>query len=206
MIKRLIKYNAFKHGRFINLYKRLCKPSNAEYAAFLKARNTFHSMGESCLINLDAHFTDPQYVQIGNNVVLSDCYLIGHDGVIAMLNNAFNEKLDAVGKIVIGNNVFIGHGAIILRNVSVGNNVVVAAGSVVVKDIPDNCVVGGVPAKVIGDTRALLEKLKNETLSLPWFDLIQKREGGFDPEIEPQLVELRVRHFFKNNNTSNRSA
>lgn len=57
-----------------------------EYVAFLKARNTFHSMGDSCLINLGAHFTDPKYVQIGNNVVLSDCYLIGHDGVKAMLN------------------------------------------------------------------------------------------------------------------------
>lgn len=105
--------------------------------------------------------------------------------------------MDAVGKIVIGDNVFIGHGAIVLRDVTIGSNVVVAAGSVVVKDIPDNCVVGGVPAKVIGETRALVDKLKTETSSLPWFDLIQKREGGFDPDMEQQLLELRVTHFFK---------
>lgn len=49
----------------------------------------------------------------------------------------------------IGNNVFVGVGACILGNVVVGNNVIVGANAVVTKDVPDNCVVGGIPAKII---------------------------------------------------------
>ena len=48
----------------------------------------------------------------------------------------------------IGNNVFIGTGAIIIGNITIGNNVIIAANSVVVKDIPDNCYALGIPAEV----------------------------------------------------------
>ena len=51
--------------------------------------------------------------------------------------------------IQIGDNVYIGTGTTILGPVSIGSNVVIAAGSVVVKDIPDNSLVAGVPAKII---------------------------------------------------------
>jgi len=49
----------------------------------------------------------------------------------------------------IGNDVYIGAGAVVLGPISIGNNVVIGANAVVVKDIPDNCLVVGVPAKVI---------------------------------------------------------
>lgn len=51
--------------------------------------------------------------------------------------------------VTIGNDVWVGGNVTILPGVTIGNNVVVAAGAVVTKDVPDNCVVGGVPAKVI---------------------------------------------------------
>ena len=50
--------------------------------------------------------------------------------------------------VVIGENVWVGARAVILPGVKIGNNVVVAAGSVITKDIPDNCLVAGVPAVV----------------------------------------------------------
>ena len=53
------------------------------------------------------------------------------------------------GRPVIGNNVSLGAAVTIIGNVHIGNNVIVGAGSVVVKDIPDNCVVAGNPARVI---------------------------------------------------------
>lgn len=53
------------------------------------------------------------------------------------------------GRPVIGNNVTLGAGVTLVGAVHVGNNVVVGAGSVVVKDIPDNCIAAGNPAKVI---------------------------------------------------------
>ena len=60
------------------------------------------------------------------------------------------NKLDnGEAKPSIGNNVKICAGAIVIGDITIGNNVIVAAGAVVTKDIPDNCVVAGVPAKII---------------------------------------------------------
>ena len=60
-----------------------------------------------------------------------------------------NQGLEYAHQIKIGNNVWIGGGVNILSGVTVGNNVVIGAGAVVTKDIPDGCVVAGVPAKII---------------------------------------------------------
>ncbi len=49
----------------------------------------------------------------------------------------------------IGNDVWIGGNVTVLPNVTIGNNVVIAAGTIVTKDVSDNCVAGGVPAKFI---------------------------------------------------------
>lgn len=53
------------------------------------------------------------------------------------------------GRPVIGNNVALGANVTIIGDVHVGNNVTIGAGSVVVKDLPDNCIAAGNPAKVI---------------------------------------------------------
>lgn len=50
---------------------------------------------------------------------------------------------------IIGDNVSLGATVTIIGNVKIGNNVTIGAGSVVVKDVPDNCVVAGNPAKII---------------------------------------------------------
>lgn len=50
---------------------------------------------------------------------------------------------------IIGNNVYIATGAKILGPIKIGNNVTIGANSVVIKDVPDNMVVAGVPAKII---------------------------------------------------------
>ena len=61
-----------------------------------------------------------------------------------------NRKHLGIAKpVTIGNDVWIGGNVTILPGVKIGNNVVVAAGAVVTKDVPDNCVVGGVPARFI---------------------------------------------------------
>lgn len=60
--------------------------------------------------------------------------------------------------ISIGNDVWIGGNVTIIGGVHIGNNVIVGAGAVVVNDIPDNCIVGGVPAKVIENLPSLKNK------------------------------------------------
>ena len=75
-----------------------------------------------------------------------------------------------VGRIDIGNDVFIGASSIVLPNVKIGNKVIVGAGSVVTKNIPDNCVVVGNPARVIGTYDDYVEKVKKQFGELPIWD------------------------------------
>jgi acetyltransferase-like isoleucine patch superfamily enzyme len=199
IFQKIIRHLAIRYGKFENLYVRFCNPTSEEYAEFLRQHGNFHSIGENCSILPSTIFTDPAYVRIGNNVHFSSSILIGHDGSIAMLNRAYNVKLDSVGKIDIGDNVFIGYNAIVLPNVTIGSNAIVAAGAVVTKDVADGDIVAGVPARPIGRVEDLVKKLQTQTQNLPWADLINNREGGFDPKIEPQLIEYRVSHFFQNN-------
>ena len=73
---------------------------------------------------------------------------ITHDGGVWVLRKDYPD-VDVFGKIVIGNNVFIGFNAIVMPGVVIGDNCVIGAGSVVTKSIPSNSVVAGVPAKLI---------------------------------------------------------
>lgn len=84
-------------------------------------------------------------IKIGNNVAIS------HD-VTIMDSDAHQVKYDGykiTNPIEIGNNVWIGSKALILKGVKIGDGAIIAAGSVVTKDVPANSMVAGVPAKVI---------------------------------------------------------
>ena len=201
-VQKILRHVAMRYGKFPGLYTTFCKPSSEEYTEFLRRHGKLYALGSNCSILPTTVFTDPAYVRIGNNVHFSSCTLIGHDGSIAMLNQAYNVKLDSVGKIDIGDNVFIGYGAIVLPNVTISSNAIVGAGAVVTQDVAEGDIVAGVPARPIGRVEDLVKKLQAETQSLPWADLINSREGGFDPAIESQLVQLRVSYFYSNTPTS----
>src|SRR6266699_26427 len=99
LIRTIVRHFAFERGWWPGLYLRICRPSSIEYAEYLRRRGGFHSIGENCQILPTTNFTDPAYVRLGNNVHFSNSTLIGHDGSIAMLNRAYNVKLESVGKI-----------------------------------------------------------------------------------------------------------
>lgn len=84
--------------------------------------------------------TNPKGLTIGEKTMVTfDAIILSHD--YASRRHAAKTK--------IGSYCFIGCGAIILPNITIGNHVIVAAGSVVTKDVPDNCIVAGNPAKVV---------------------------------------------------------
>lgn len=83
-----------------------------------------------------------------------------------------------------------------MPRVTIGPDSIVAAGAVVTKDVPPGVVVGGNPARVICTTQELLQRAEERSNNYPWIDLIRKREGAFDPAMEPELVRRRVAHFY----------
>lgn len=119
---------------------------------FYKREKNEVKMGDGCIILDNVKFgSEPYLIELGNNVkVSSDVQFIPHDGGVHVLRNlGYLRNADKFGRIIVGDNVFIGLGSIIMPSVSIGNNVIIGAGSIVTKDIPDNSVACGVPAKVI---------------------------------------------------------
>lgn len=80
----------------------------------------------------------PETVQIGNYCTILPMVLIG------------KKKPGVQGKTIIGDHCYIGTGATILGPIKIGNNVIIGAGAVVTKDIPDDQTVMGIPAKIKG--------------------------------------------------------
>ena len=110
-------------------------------------------------------------VQNYSSIDISHCWLIsiGDNVTIApyaqiLAHDASTYKFlgyTKIGNVEIGNNVFIGAGAIVLPNVKIGDNVIVGAGSVVTKNLPDNSVCGGIPCKKICDLNEYIYKIEN---------------------------------------------
>lgn len=106
--------------------------------------------GENCFINENVLIDPGCGLRIGNNVVISPgAMILGSD-----LDYGRDIMDHTAGKIVIGDNVWIGAGSIILKNTTIGDGAVIGAGAVVTKDIPPNTVAAGNPARVIRKTTA----------------------------------------------------
>ena len=197
LLCNLVRRQALRRGWWPALYRRICRPGGLEYAEFLKRHGGLHAMGAGCSILTTTNITDPAYLRLGNNVHFSNCTLIGHDGSVAMLEQAFAVKLESVGKIDIRDNVFIGYQAIIMPNVTIGPNAIVAAGAVVTKDVAPGDIVAGVPARPIGSVQHFVEKLERQTEKLPWANLIRTRTPSSSAALDPELVRQRAAFFYQ---------
>lgn len=198
-LNAMLRKLAIKNCRYESLYRRFASPGGIEWAAMLRERGDFHSMGEHCYIEPSALIEDRALIRLGNNVRLATCTLLGHDGTVNMINRALGLRLDSVGKIDIRDNVYIGYQAIVLPGVTIGPNAIVSAGSVVRSDVAEGDVVAGVPAKRVGRFEMTVEMLKVKNQSFPWVHLIESRNSEYDAKLEPELTRLRVSHFYGGN-------
>lgn len=110
--------------------------------------------------------TEPWIITLGDNVHISDgVRFITHDGGARLFRNQIPD-LENTQPIKVGDNVFIGNCVIILPGVTIGDNVVIGAGAVVTKNIDDNSVIAGVPARKIESFDEYFQKLQSKSVHL----------------------------------------
>ena len=126
-------------------------------------------IGRGSRIHMGANFFNPRGITIGNDTVIGDhCFLDGraplkigsHTAIASQVliynseHNIHSPSFEATEEpVTISDYVFIGARAIILPGIKIGRGAVVAAGAVVTKDVPPKIMVGGVPAKKIGERK-----------------------------------------------------
>jgi len=123
----------------------------------------------------DANY--PWLISVGNYVTIAaNVRILAHDASMG-----YETRMAKIGRVEIGDYVFIGNGSVILCNCKIGNHVIIGAGSVVTTDIPDGCVYAGNPAKFICTT----EEFKNKHMAkagnalvveTPWQELANATE------------------------------
>lgn len=115
------------------------------------ARRKGVKIGNDCRIYITRFGSEPWLIEIGNKVtVTSGVRIITHDGSTWLFNDDKGRRF-LYKKTIIKNNVFIGTNSIIMPGVVIEDNVIVAAGSIVTKSVPSGVIIGGNPAKILGD-------------------------------------------------------
>ena len=119
------------------------------------------SIGAKTVLGQECTISAYQHVSIGRECVIADrVMLIDFDHGMVEVDRPI--RLQGIYKrdVCVGNNVWIGYGACILRGVTIGDNAVIGTNAVVTKDVPANAVVGGVPARLI--------RMRKEPRTMRW--------------------------------------
>lgn len=142
--------------RFIsNIYRYFFPLSNVQMY-----RRMGVQIGENCKIQFNVTIDYSHYwlVTIGNNVTIApNVHILAHDA--SMYSILGYTKL---GKVEIGNNVFIGAGSIILPGVKIGDDSIIGAGSVITKSVEPGLIVAGNPMRVLGTYEDFKNKYESE--------------------------------------------
>lgn len=173
-------------NKFKNIFTRIFRSSNST-----KRNNAYYkqlgvNLGENVSIidipevSSYVNFgSEPYLVTIGKNTTISfDVAFVTHDAATRVIRNLPDGDPETViyGKIIIGENCFIGCRSVILPNVTIGDNSIVGACSLVNRDIPANCVAAGNPCRVICSLEEYRKKHGKEFLYMVSMDFLRKKE------------------------------
>ena len=123
-------------------------------------------------------------LKIGNGCTITNVTFLNHDASTKRITGKTK-----IGKIIIGNNVFIGMNSILLPNIKIGDNCIIGAGSVVTKSMPENSVICGNPAKVINSIDNFKEKQKQKLKNLPVFEKNWRKKRLSEKRAEANSIE-----------------
>lgn len=116
----------------------------------IRAHEGHISIGAKSVLGQECTISCYQHVSIGRECIIADrTMMIDFDHGTAEVERPIREQGIYKRDVRVGHNVWIGHGACILRGVTVGNNAVIGTSSVVTRDVPDDAVVGGIPARLL---------------------------------------------------------
>ena len=134
------------------------------------------SIGRDCKIFTKNFGSEPYLISIGNHVhITRGVEFMTHDGAV-WVGRVKNPTLDCFGKIVIGDNCFIGNHVYILPGIHVGSNCVVGACSVLTKSVPDGSVVAGNPARFICTTDDYISRMSSISIATKKLSFSNKEE------------------------------
>ena len=123
------------------------------------------------------------HIEIGNDVTLApSVHILAHDASTKKYLN-----YTRIGKVKIGNKVFVGAGSIILPGVTIGDNVVIGAGSIVSRDIPSGHVAAGNPAKIICTIDKFIERKRDEMNVSPCFGEEYTIRGNITADMKNEM-------------------
>ncbi len=147
-------------------------------------RTIFYDPRSNCV-----DVTRPWLLTIGDDVKITrGVTILTHGYDWSALARKYDVVLGSSGAVTIGDNVFIGMNALILKGVAIGSNTIVAAGSLVTKDAPGDCVIAGSPARVVCSLDEYYEKrLKAQKAEA--FELYAKYVERYKKEPTPEIFD-----------------
>ena len=151
---------------FWSIILKLLPGGSKKKTEFIRKHHLFGSIVNNCHIQRWKLPLHSELLFLHDNVKLaSNVGIVTHDVIHRMLNRKYQteEFIEKVGCIEIMDNVFVGSGTRILYNTRIGSNVIIGSDSLVNKDIPDNSVYAGVPARYICSFDEYVEKARVST-------------------------------------------
>lgn len=130
-------------------------------------------IGKDCMVFSGSFGSEPYLIEIGDHVAIAaNCTFINHEGAEWLVRDKY-QNLNVFGKIIIGDNTFIGMGCTLLPGTEIGANCIIGASSVVRGKIANNSVVLGNPAKVVMKTSMIVKQIINhkhrlDTRGMEW--------------------------------------